>query len=43
MVNDILDFSKLESNARYEKTNGDLMLTLENTLSNLKILAEEKM
>ena len=42
MVNDILDFSKLESNARYEKTNGDLMLTLENTLSNLKILAEEK-
>lgn len=42
MVNDILDFSKLEANTQYEKTTGDIMLTLENTLSNLKILAEEK-
>ncbi len=42
MVNDILDFSKLESNTRYEKSNGDIMLTLENTLSNLKVLAQEK-
>ena len=42
MVNDILDFSKLESNTRYEKTPGDIMQTLETTLSNLKVLAEEK-
>jgi len=42
MVNDILDFSKLEADTRYEKTTGDIMLTLENTLSNLKVLAEEK-
>lgn len=42
MVNDILDFSKLESDARYEKVLGDLTQTLENTLSNLKVLAEEK-
>lgn len=42
MVNDILDFSKLESDTRYEKAEGDLMQTLENTLSNLKVLAEEK-
>ncbi len=42
MVNDILDFSKLESNTRYEKQNGDIMLTLEKTLSNLKVLAQEK-
>jgi len=42
MVNDILDFSKLESNTRYEKTKGDIMLTIENTLSNLKVLAQEK-
>lgn len=42
MVNDILDFSKLEADTRYEKTKGDIMLTLENTLSNLKVLAQEK-
>ena len=42
MVNDILDFSKLESDTRYEKTEGDIMQTLEGTLSGLKVLAEEK-
>ncbi len=42
MVNDILDFSKLESNTRYEKVEGDIMQTLEATLGNLKVLAEEK-
>ncbi len=42
MVNDILDFSKLESDTRYEKTEGDIMQTLEETLSGLKVLAEEK-
>lgn len=42
MVNDILDFSKLEADTCYEKTKGDIMLTLENTLSNLKVLAQEK-
>ncbi len=42
MVNDILDFSKLEADTRYEKTKGDIMLTVENTISNLKVLAQEK-
>lgn len=42
MVNDILDFSKLQSDAKYEKQEGDIMQTLENTLAGLKVLAEEK-
>lgn len=42
MVNDILDFSKLQSNAMYEKSIGNINLTIEKTLSNVKILAQEK-
>lgn len=42
MVNDILDFSKLQSNKMCEKTIGNIMQTLENTLEGLKVLANEK-
>lgn len=42
MVNDILDFSKLRSDAQLEKTLQDIMPTIERSLEDHKILAQEK-
>lgn len=42
MVNDILDFSKLQNDAKLEKTKQNIMTTIETSLEEHKILAQEK-
>ncbi len=42
MVNDILDFSKLQNDVELEKTKQDIMPTIERSLEDHRILAEEK-
>lgn len=42
MVNDILDFSRLDSDIELEKTYNDITQLVENCVSQIQILAEEK-
>ena len=42
LVNDILDFSKLQNDVELEKTKQDIMPTIERSLEDHRILAEEK-